>query len=273
MTTQHLPSSSNKKSNKLIPVLFIALLVLLAVSIAFNLYLFSFSRQYYLQLNSTRLDPLDLDYFPTTPNQTDPSDPNTIHVVFFGDSRAAEWPAPIIEGFTFWNRGIGAQTSAQVLQRYDQHIQPLNADVLVVQVCINDLKTIPLFPEWKQPIIANCKNNIQQLLQQTKNQEMTVVLSTIFPVGQVPLERKLFWSDEVSLAVEEVNSFIKSLDGEETIVFDAFAILAGENGILREEYSRDELHLNTAGYEALNQEFVQFVKSLNSCCPIRSGPD
>jgi lysophospholipase L1-like esterase len=261
----HGSTTSNLKriSNKLLTVLFIASLILLLISVAFNLYLFDFGKQYYLQLNSTRLDPLGLHYFPDTLEQSTETDLNRVHVVFFGDSRAAEWPAPVIEGFTFWNRGIGAQTSAQVSQRYDKHIKPLNADILVLQVCINDLKTIPLFPEWKSAIIARCKDNIQQILQQARTQEMDVVLSTVFPVGQVPLERRLFWSDEVATAIEDVNTFIKSLDGEQTIVFDAFDMLADENGNLREEYSRDELHLNSAGYEVLNQAFVGFIQSLD----------
>lgn len=40
----------------------------------------------------------------------------------------------------------GAQTSAQVVWRFAEHIAPLQPDKIILQVGINDLKTIPLFP-------------------------------------------------------------------------------------------------------------------------------
>ncbi len=251
------------KIGKFIVASFVVLFSLLIVSVFLNFYLFNFSRQYYLQLNGSRLDPLGLNYFADDTQQLEERGAEAISVVFFGDSRAAEWPNPTIDGFDFINRGIGAQTSVQVLQRYDAHIQPLLPDILVVQVCINDLKTIPLFPELKRSIIVSCKDNIQQITERASEQGATVILSTVFPIGQFPIERKLFWSEDIPLAVNEVNSFIKSLEGDQVVVFDAFALLADESGQLQEEFNRDELHLNLAGYDKINQEFVELVKSLN----------
>lgn len=169
---------------------------------------------------------------------------------------------PEIEHFQFVNRGIGAQTSTQVMLRYDAHVKPLNPDILLVQVCINDLKTIPLFPNLKKRIISNCKENIQEIVRKTVDQDDVVIVSTIFPVGKAPLERRLFWSDEIALAVNEVNDFINTISGKNVIIFDAFALLADETGMLREEYSRDELHLNEAGYDALNAEFEKLLESI-----------
>ena len=246
----------------IITAVLILLFVSLAVSIALNYYLFNFSRYYYLSENNSRLDPLGLDYFSDTPSQVEQHDSGTVLVVFFGDSRVVQWPNPSIDGFQFINRGINAQTSPQVTQRYDAHIKPLNPDVLVVQVCVNDLRTIAIFPERNEAIITNCKSNIHKIVQQAKEQGTTVILSTIFPVGPVPIERKLLWSDDVQLAINEVNSFINSLEGEQVVVFDSFSILVDGSGQLAEEYGFDELHLNPAGYEALNREFEELVKSL-----------
>ena len=39
-------------------------------------------------------------------------------------------------------------------------------------------------------------------------------------------------------------------------VLDAFAVLQGENGKIKPEYSRDLLHLNSQGYEVLNQHLT-----------------
>jgi lysophospholipase L1-like esterase len=167
-----------------------------------------------------------------------------------------------MEGYEFINRGIGSQTSIQTLQRFDQHIQPLQPDVVLIQVGVNDLKTIPLFPQRKELTIADCKTNIQKIVEQSKALGAVVILTPILPVGEIPLERKPFWSDDVNLAIEEVNTYIKSLASENVIIFDPFSILLDEKGVVKREYSKDELHLNEKGYEVLNQEFIQFLNSL-----------
>jgi lysophospholipase L1-like esterase len=183
-------------------------------------------------------------------------------VVFVGDSRAASWPPPAnLEGFEFINRGIGAQTSAQTLHRFKAQVKPLQPHIVILQVGINDLKTIPLFPERKEAILANCQGNIQQIVSQATSSGTIVILTTIFPTGRVPWERKLFWSPNVAEAVDEVNIFIRSLEAQNVIIFDAYSLLA-DNGVARDDYFQDTLHLNAAGYEALNVELGHILASL-----------
>lgn len=250
------------KSHRRVVVVVSLLTALLAGSIALNYFLFERGKQYYLQLNETRLDPLGLRYYNTASDQRPLTDPKLTTVVFFGDSRAASWPSPDLNQFEFINRGIVSQTSAQAVERFGDHVTPLEPQVVVIQVGINDLKTIPLFPEREEAIITNCKENIQQLVAWSADFGAIVILTPILPIGKVPLERRLFWSDDVGLAVDEVNAFIHTLKGESVLVFDAFSLLVGEGGRIRPEYSRDLLHLNAVGYERLNEEFVPLLKRL-----------
>ncbi len=236
-----------------------SLLLFLSVSVALGYLLFNRGRGYYLQLNAVRLDPLGLSYYDISPEQRDSVNPDLTTVLFFGDSRAANWPAPNTSQFEFVNRGIGAQTSKQTLLRFDHHVKPLQPQVIVVQVGINDMKTIPLFPEQGESIIADCKENIRQIALASNELGATVILSTIFPLGQVPIERRPFWSDDVAPAIEQVNDYIRSLEGERVLVFDAYAILVGDGGMINPEYSRDLLHLNSTGYEKLNAEFKHLL--------------
>ncbi len=230
----------------------LALLLLLALSIGLNVALGLRARGYYLELNRLALDPLGLGVFGSgaTPEG------DAALVVFFGDSRAAQWPAPEdLSSFRFLNRGIGNQTSAQILARFDAHIAPLRPDILVLQAGINDLKAIPLFPERKRAIVADCEQHLRQIVQRARAQGTVVILTTIFPVGPVPLERRPFWSDDVALAVEEVNAFLVTLQGPGVLLLDSHAILA-ENGAAREAFAHDTLHLNAQGYAALNRALV-----------------
>jgi lysophospholipase L1-like esterase len=89
-----------------------------------------------------------------------------------------------------------------------------------------------------------------------------VLLTTIFPVGEVPLQRRLVWSDDIQQAVVEVNDHLRSLASEDVIVFDAAALLSDASGKMRPEYRDDELHLNDAGYEALNAELISLLGNI-----------
>ncbi|MDY6940529.1 MAG: GDSL-type esterase/lipase family protein [Cyanobacteriota bacterium] len=248
--------------NQIILLSFIVLFLSLIGSVALNFILFNAANSYYRQVNDTRLDPLGLDVYPSaenSPKQT--SDRPT--VVFFGDSRAASWPVPAqIDRFEFINRGIGAQTTAQVIQRYDRHVAPLNPDILVVQVGVNDLKTIPLFPKRKDEIIDRCKANIQTIIAEARQQNATIIISTIFPLGKLPVERQFFWSEEVDLAIKEVNEFIEGLAASDVLIFPTQPILAGDRAVVKDEYQFDFLHVNETGYEALNQQLVPLLQTI-----------
>lgn len=231
------------------------LVILLCASLTLNFVLFNRSENYYRELNATRLDPLGSSFFPTSPEIL--LDATT--VVFFGDSRAASWPSPDLDRFIFFNRGIGGQTSAQVAQRFGQHVTPLDPQIIVLQVGINDLKTIPLFSQDRDAIIANCKDNIELIVAKSAELNATIILTTIFPIGQVPLERKLFWSDDIAAAIDQVNTHIQSLQGNSVIVLDAFALLADNSGLVQSEYSSDFLHLNELAYQMLNDELTRLL--------------
>jgi lysophospholipase L1-like esterase len=250
------------KLNKLYILLSALTLIILGSSIVLNILLYNRARQYYVELNQVRLDPIGLNYYPLTSNQRDKTITNPIRVVFFGDSRALGWVPSDINGYEFINRGISSQTSVQILQRFNNHVKPLHPDVIVIQLGINDLKTIGLFPDRKQAIVANCRANIDRIVQESRNLGALVIISTIFPAGEISLERKPFWSDEINQAVKEVNIYISTLTTDKIIKFDAFSLLADERGLMRREYRMDELHLNEQGYKIINREFVPLLKSL-----------
>lgn len=247
-------------------IIFPAVFLVLALSILLNVVLYSQLRKYYTWLYAVELDPLGLGVYQDPSNQEMP-DENLQTVVFFGDSRAAQWPTPNADGFWFINRGIGNQTSAQIVNRFDVHVRPLQPDIVVLQFCINDLKTIPLFPERKRQIILNCESNIQSMVQQSLDMEAIVILSTVFPAGKVPLARRLVWSEDIEKSVEEVNAFIQSLSKEGVIILDAAKILSDDRGKLQQQYSFDTLHLNEQGYQAINAEFIKILERLEQESP------
>ena len=90
------------------------------------------------------------------------------------------------------------------------------------------------------------------MVQRATAQGATVILTTVFPTAQPSLLRRPFWSDAVGEAIVEVNLYLKTLAGDRVVLFDSAALLTDTDGALQQPYSYDLLHLNQAGYAALN---------------------
>ncbi|MGB3297047.1 MAG: GDSL-type esterase/lipase family protein [Phormidesmis sp.] len=234
------------------------LVILLGGSIFLNVALWKRAKQYYIEANATRLDPLGLSAFESE-NLPEKSSTRK-RVVMIGDSRVQAWPMPKLADYEFINRGIGSQTSIQVLERFEAHVAPLHPDVVLVQVGINDIKTIGLLPDQATEILNNARANITQLVDQATQTGATVALSSILPAGEITLARRPFWSNEIDTAVAEMNAYLKLLaeesEKDQVVWFDGYAAIADEQGQMKAAYRKDELHLNKYGYEALNQAFV-----------------
>lgn len=246
-----------QKIRRFIPVI---LLIMLVVSAAANWALFSAAQKYYYDLQNTRFSPLGLNAYHDEPSPKS----GLPRVVFYGDSRAFQWPAPNNDQFEFFNRGIGSQTSNQILLRYDEHIAPLKPDILIVQMCINELKTVPIFPNRRKQILNSCQQNTKKLIGYAAESDTTIILTTIFPVGPVPLQRRPFWSADVAQAVDEINTFLakQASESDHVILFDSYGLLADGTGGLDSAYAFDELHLNEAGYNHLNQGLIDILDRL-----------
>ena len=240
-------------------------IALMGTSAVLNFFLYGQLRKYYIELSQVRLDPLGLSYYDPTPRLKDKKD--TQRVVLLGDSRAHSWPAPNVDGYEFINRGIAGETSAQTNQRFNYHLENLEPDIIVIQVGVNDLKAIPLMPEHRNLIVDLYRANIQQLIEKSKDLGATVVISTVLPVGDVPLVRRPVWSDEIGQAVYEVNGYITTLAAEQVIIFDGFSAIADDQGLMPVTYRQDELHLNQQGYGTLNEAFVEVLKTLGTATP------
>ena len=245
------------------PLIVILLASALLGSLVGNIVLYRANYQSFKTINAVRLDPLNLAKYADQPGWLDPNSPQ-LKAVWYGDSRALQWSFPPGgERFQFLNRGISYQTSAQVLLRYAVDIEPLQPDLIVLQVGINDLKTIALFPQDSTAIIANCQRNLQAIVAKAQQAEVTVVLTTIFPPGDQPRLHRLIGSTAVDQAIEEVNTLIRSLAGADVIVFDSAALLADARGKVQPAYQFDHLHINAAGYALLNQELLLLLNTLN----------
>ncbi len=237
----------------------VVLAATLVLSLGANALLARSALRYFSDALDLRLDPVGLKVYAGDRAKDPPAGPV---LLFFGDSRALMWSEPdSLAGFRVVNRGIGYQTTAQILMRVDSDVAPLHPSVVVLEAGVNDLKSIAQFPARRGEIIADCESNLERIVNALRRTGATVVVVSIFDIGHVSVWKRPFWSDEVSAAVREVNAFLPRLVGPGVLLFDAAPALGGPGRIDR-EYQLDYLHLDPAGYRALDAKLVPLLTSL-----------
>lgn len=247
-TTSPAPAAAARAPGRLRAGLVVAGIAILLL-LAGNLALARAGYKLFADAQRIRSDPYGLSVYREA---VAPQRPGTRRVVLFGDSRAQMWETPTRAGIDFVNRGIGSQTTAQILGRFEQDLAALRPDVVVLQLGINDLKTIALFPEEERAIVARVEQNVATLLRRTRELGATVVLVTVFPVGPVALAWRPIWSARVPAAVAEVNAFLETLRGPGVHLLHADQVLLAADGEIDDRYALDMLHLTPAAYAALN---------------------
>ena len=241
----------------------VLLLCALLLSGLLNVFLFGRVEECYRQLCETRLDPFGLRSFPE--RAADGALAKTRpRVVLFGDGRVARWPQPAgLTGYEIINRGAAAQTTARALGRFEHHVGHLEPDIVLLHLGLDDLMTLPLFPDRRDRIIEDCKENIDRLVEQSRKLGARVVLATITPPGNVPVSKRPFWSPEVGKAIVEVNEYLSGRQGDGVALLDAFGALE-EDGRMNETYAYDFLQLRDEGYQVLNRLLEEILQRTRS---------
>lgn len=182
---------------------------------------------------------------------------------FLGDSRVYQWSIPddIIPKHDYCKLGINTQTTAQVLYRLKIYLDEALPQYVFVQVGINDLKAIGVFPENKERIVRQCIENIESMITICQDHKVEPIFCTILPAGNVQLVRLPIWSNEINNAVIFVNKEITDFCKLKRVsIFDTYSALVNKDGTLLKKYQEDDLHVNKAGYDVLNAALIKFLK-------------
>jgi lysophospholipase L1-like esterase len=167
-------------------------------------------------------------------------------LVFLGDSITEMWadadPALFAPGIV--NRGIGGQTSPQMLLRFMADVVRLQPRAVHLMAGTNDIagNTGPI-------TIADYQNNILAMIALARTHGLRVIIASIPPMRTVP------WRSEVenpAARVIELNRWLSTLAGEQRLIYaDYHAVLAAPDGGLHAAFTSDGVHLTDAGYAAL----------------------
>lgn len=229
-------------------------IIVSVVLILISIMLLKISHSIYTEMLEVRLDPSQQNFYQSDNQKLKSDSINSLsyRVVLFGDSRIQMWgEIPHIDGFEFINRGVGAQTTGQAKLRVENDILDINADAVVIQLGINDLKIIAFRPDKRDKIIQTAQNNLQSMIDTLLAHDIDVYLMTVIPASFPQGGWVFLWSDDVDASVVSINNWIKTLDEDGVFILDPTMKLT--NGLKTyKEFSLDTLHLNKVGYDILN---------------------
>ena len=172
-------------------------------------------------------------------------------VVFMGNSITQGWISQMPEFFApekqYINRGIGGQTTPQMLVRFRQDVIALYPKVVVILAGINDIagNTGPSSLEM-------IEDNLYSMTELAQAHGIQVVLCSVLPAYDFP------WSPgkEPAGKVIELNKRIKNYANTHGAVYcDFHSAMADERNGLPKNLSGDGVHPNKEGY-AIMQPIV-----------------
>ncbi len=166
-------------------------------------------------------------------------------VVFFGDSITDIWKiADSFPGKPYINRGIGGQTTSQMLVRFRQDVIDLHPKVVVILAGTNDIagNTGPISLE-------KIEGNMASLTELARAHNIAVIWSSVTPVNNYTPRAQDFFATRPPAKIVELNRWLKQYCADNQLVYlDYFSAMVDKDGLLRRDLAEDGLHPNAAGY-------------------------
>ena len=170
---------------------------------------------------------------------------STTRVVFLGDSITEGWKdaTPAMFGADILDRGIGGQTTEQMLVRFRTDVLDLHPAVVHIMAGTNDVAG-----NQGPTSVATIEGNIRSLVEQARANGITVVIASVPPAS------RFGWSpvENASDVIAELNAWLRAYARREQLLYvDYYGLLADGHGGMRPAYSDDGVHPSRAGYEAM----------------------
>ncbi len=169
-------------------------------------------------------------------------------VVFFGDSITDIWKLEKYFGNKpYVNRGIGGQTTPQMLVRFRQDVIDLNPKVVVILAGTNDIagNTGPMLNE-------DIEADLASMAELARVHGIRVVLSSLTPVHNYTERSKDFFAQRPQERILELNGWLKDYCAKNKLVYlDYFSALVDDKGMMKKDLADDGLHPNDAGFKIM----------------------
>ncbi|MGA9800699.1 MAG: SGNH/GDSL hydrolase family protein [Terriglobales bacterium] len=169
-------------------------------------------------------------------------------VVFFGDSITDMWKLEdSFPGKPYLNRGIGGQTTPQMLVRFRQDVIDLHPKVVVILAGTNDIagNTGPMRLE-------DIEADYASMAELARANHIAVVFSSVLPVHNYTPKSQEFFAQRPPEKILALNRWLQDYCAVNHLVYlDYFAAMVDDKGLLKRDLADDGLHPNANGFKIM----------------------
>jgi lysophospholipase L1-like esterase len=177
-----------------------------------------------------------------------PPAPDENRVVFFGDSITDIWKLDdSFPGKHYVNRGIGGQTTSQMLVRFRQDVIDLKPKVIVILAGTNDIA-------GNTGSISNqdIEANLASMAELAKAHGIRMILSSVLPVNNYRPQSQEFFASRPPERILALNKWLKDYCAKNDLTYlDYFSAMVDNKGLLKRDLADDGLHPNQAGFAVM----------------------
>ncbi len=176
-------------------------------------------------------------------------------VVFIGDSITQGWfdmvPAFFADNNRF-GRGIGGQTTPQMVLRFRQDVIDLKPAVVQIMAGTNDIagNTGPMTPDQS-------KANIMTMAELARAHGIRVILASIPPAANFPWRPGLETADKIAA----MNAWLKTYAAQTNLTYADYWTALHDGKALRASLTYDGVHPNKAGYAVMGPVAEAAIRS------------
>lgn len=167
-------------------------------------------------------------------------------VVFFGDSITDGWKLDqFFPGKPYVNRGIGGQTTAQMLVRMFPDVIDLKPAAVILLAGTNDIARNNGPQTFEQ-----ITQNIQAITELAHAHGIKVILCALTPISDYAKNKQSVHRPQADIL--KLNAWIKEYTSKVNAVYcDYFTATVDDKGMLKDGFSGDGLHPNQQGYDLM----------------------
>ena len=177
-----------------------------------------------------------------------------VKLVFMGNSITEGWKLfdpNFFNSTDYVNRGIGGQTTPQMLIRFKQDVLDLKPKGVVILAGTNDIagNTGPMS-------IQEIYNQIESMAGLAALNKIEVFLCSVLPVYDYP------WKPGLKPApkIVALNEMLKTLAGEKNYLYiDYFSEMSDDKNGLKASLGADGVHPNEKGYEIMKRVLLNTI--------------
>jgi len=154
------------------------------------------------------------------------------------ESQYAYWLHARYPAWTISNRGISAQTSADIAARLDRELDVSKPQIVILMAGVNDI--------YRGYPIETLRSNLQLMYEKIQARGIPLMVLTILPYQGLTLQK--------AQMLTEINLWIQSYAEQKQLGFcDTFHVMRSESNPFSLSTTQDGLHPDPRGYRVMGE--------------------